>query len=79
MYVYALTYRNPYEREQPFVLFLASQRLLDQTDAIAQAVSAVESDNLGHEWMEAVTQGVLAGPLEVDGSLIEPSIAICVE
>lgn len=79
MYIYALTYANPHEDGKPFVLFLTSSRLLAEPDALAAAVDAVSADNLGHEWVDAVSHGTLCGPLVVDGRLSHPSIAVEVD
>lgn len=79
MYIYALSYRNPYNQDEMFALFLASERLLPRPDAVAKAVEVVAGDNLGHEWVEAVAQGALAGPLHVDGKITQPTIAVLVD
>lgn len=79
MYVYALGYRNPHHADQPFVLFLASKRLLTRDDAVQAALDTIAADALGNEWIEAVVQGALCGPLEIDGELRKPSIAVVVD
>ena len=79
MYIYALSYRNPYDDAQIVVLFLASRRLLEHGEAVGAAISAVTQDALGHEMVEAVEHGTLVGPLEISGNLIQPSIAVTVE
>lgn len=78
MYLYALTYGNPYEDGRPFVLFVAAERLIEEQEARASAVEAVRNDNLGNEWVEAVANGVLSGPVEIEGALRQPSIAVVV-
>ncbi|MCC7494820.1 MAG: hypothetical protein IT204_20865 [Fimbriimonadaceae bacterium] len=79
MYIYALGYRNPYQGDKPFVLFLAAQRLLRRDEALAAAVETVRNDSFGNEWVDAVSQGALCGPLEVDGNLPQPTIAVVVD
>jgi len=79
MFIYALSYRNPYDEAKPLVLFLAAERLLSETEALTAAVTAVRGDALGNEWVEAVAGGSLCGPLEIDGALGQPTIAIVVE
>ncbi|MBI2300519.1 MAG: hypothetical protein HYU66_16540 [Armatimonadetes bacterium] len=78
MYLYALTYRNPYQEGRPFVMFLASDRLLDVHEARLAAVEQVRADALGNEWLEAVADGELCGPVELEGTLRQPSIAMLV-
>lgn len=79
MFVYALSYCNPYDPAQHCVLFLAAKRPLGETEALASGVEAVSVDSLGHEWVEAVAQGTVCGPIEVDGRLAQPSIAVYVD
>jgi hypothetical protein len=79
MNVYALSYRNPHDPARPFVLFLASARHLEQDEALAAAIETVKADGLGHEWVEAVANGSVCGPLEIEGELRQPSIAVAVE
>ncbi len=79
MNVYALSYRNPHDSAKPFVLFVTSGRHLDEDEALAAAIEAVKADGLGNEWLEAIANGSLCGPLEIDGELKQPSIAVAVE
>jgi len=79
VYIYALSYQNPYNREELFALFLASPRMLTPTEATTKAVEAVTVDGLGNEWVEAVAQGAVCGPLRIEGKLPQPSIAIVVD
>lgn len=79
MYIYALSYRNPHEDTRPFVLFLAAERLLSASEAISAAVETVRGDALGNEWVDAVSDGSLCGPLEVEGTLRQPTFAIMVD
>ncbi len=78
MNVYALSYRNPHEPTTPFVIFIASERLIDLAEARASAIEAVQADGLGNEWLEAIADGLLCGPLELDGTLRQPSIAVVI-
>ncbi len=79
MLIYALSYRNPYDEAKPLVLFVAAERLLSETDVLTAGVTAVRADALGNEWVEAVAGGSVCGPLEIDGTLGQPTIAIVVE
>ena len=79
MYIYALSYTNPYKQDEVFALFLAAERLLTRNEAVAKAVEVVTGDNLGNEWVEAVAQGALGGPLHVDGKITQPTIAVMVD
>lgn len=79
MYIYALSYRNPYNQGELFALFLAAERLLPAAEALAKAVEAVGRDGLGHEWVEAVAGGAICGPLQIDGKLAQPTIAVVIE
>lgn len=79
MNVYALSYRNPHDPSKPFVLFLVSDRHLEQSEALAAAIETVKTDGLGNEWLEAIAAGSLCGPLEIEGELRQPSIAVAVE
>lgn len=79
MNVYALTYRNPHDPGTSFVLFVTSKRHLDEAEALASAIEAVKSDGLGNEWLEAIANGSVCGPLEIEGELRQPSIAVVVE
>jgi hypothetical protein len=79
VYIYALSYRNPYSPSELFALFLAADRLLTNDEAMGRAVEQIREDNLGHEWVEAVAQGALCGPLQIDGRLSQPTIAVTVE
>jgi hypothetical protein len=79
VYIYALSYRNPYQPDELFALFLASERLLATPEALGKAAEAVARDGVGNEMVEAVTQGALCGPLQVSGQLSDPSIAVVVK
>lgn len=79
MYVYALSYPNPHGDPKPMTLFVASARLVTEDEALAAAVDAVINDSLGNEWVEAVTHASLCGPLEIEGQLRHPSIAVVVD
>lgn len=79
MFLYALSYGNPYEPTQHCVLFLAAKRPLSGTEALQLGIEAVSDDSLGNEWVEAVAHGTICGPLEVDGKLAQPSIAVMVD
>ena len=79
VYIYALSYRNPYNPGELFALFLAAERLLTVAEALARAVEAVGHDGLGHEWVEAVAGGAVCGPLQIDGRLSQPTIAVVIE
>lgn len=78
MYLYALVCRHPYESDRPFVMFVAAERLLDQTEARGAAIEAVNRDALGNEWIDVVADGQLSGPVEIEGVLRDPSIAVVV-
>ena len=79
MNIYALSYRNPHDPAKPFVLFVSAPRRLEEDEALAAAIEAVKNDGLGNEWLEAIAQGSLCGPLEIVGELRQPSIAVAVE
>jgi len=79
VFIYALSYPNPYDARELFALFVASQRPLEPDDVIGHAVQAVTADGLGHEWVEAVAAAAVAGPLLVEGTLSQPSVAIIVD
>lgn len=79
MFIYALSYPNPYDARELFALFVASRRPLDPDEAISYAVEAVTADGLGYEWVEAVAAASVAGPLLIEGSLSQPSVAIIVD
>jgi hypothetical protein len=79
VYIYALSYRNPYNPDEIFALFLASERLLPHNEAISKAVEVVAADALGNEWVEAVAEGALGGPLQVTGQLAQPTIAVTID
>ena len=79
MYIYALSYVNPHHESRPFTLFLSTERLLNRDEAIRAAEEAIRADSLGLEMVEAARAGALCGPLEIDGQVRQPSIAVAVE
>lgn len=79
MYLYALSYANPYDLTQHCVLFVASKRPLSTEETLSSGIEAVGDDSLGHEWVEAVAHGSVCGPVEVDGRLVQPTIAVYVD
>jgi len=79
MNVYALSYRKPHDSAKPFVLFVTPAGISTKTRRWRAAIEAVKADGLGNEWLEAIANGSLCGPLEIDGELKQPSIAVAVE
>lgn len=76
MYVYAVCCANPHEDDKAFFMFIASERFLPEDEVRAKAIDVVREDALGHEWVEALADSHVGGPLELEGGLKQPTIAV---